>query len=605
MKHTLLKLFTFFVLGASAQTYTINTLAGKGAGGYSGDGGPATAAELKSPADGFPDASGNIYIADELNNRVRIVNTAGIISTFAGNGIMGFSGDNGPATGAELYYPTDVSTDGSGNVYIKDFENNRVRKINNAGIISTIAGNGIAGYSGDGGPATAAEINFSWSMYSDDSGNIYIAEGTNNRIRKVNTAGIINTIAGTGTAGYSGDGGPATAAKLNNPTGVYSDISGNVYIAEYQGYRIRMVNTAGIISTIAGTGAAGYSGDGGPATAAKLDWPDGVCSDSLGNIYIADYAGNRIRMVNTNGIINTIAGNGTGGYSGDGGPATGAELYNPTRVHIAPSGNIYIADWANNRIRTLALTCTLTVTTCSPVNVTCNGSNNGCLSACPGGGTPPYTYLWAPNGGTGNNACNLTAGCYTITVVDMNGCRAIDSGCITQPTPLTLSVTATPDTVCAGGCSTLKVVASGGSPPYNNYAWSNGATTSSINVCPPNTTTYTVSVFDSHGCITDSTITVIVNTCVGIPGINSSISEFLLYPNPNNGIFTLEVKSEEVRTKSALEVYNMLGQQIKTEVLTNKKTAIDLSSQPNGIYLYRLITETGNLVSEGKFIIAK
>jgi sugar lactone lactonase YvrE len=353
-KKTLLCL-SFIVYSLSfIHAQTITTFAGNGTGGFFGDGGQATAAELYQPAGVFPDASGNVYIADELNYRIRVVNSAGIISTIAGNGTQGFSGDGGPATAAEFHYPNDVSLDGSGNIYVNDYSNDRIRMINTNGIISTAAGNGINGYSGDGGPATAAELGSGWGACCDGSGNIFIPDASNNRIRKVNTAGIITTIAGTGTAGFSGDGGPATAAQISGPNGVYPDGAGNVYIADYGGNRIRMVNTAGIISTVAGNGTAGYSGDGGQGTAAEINAPTGVCSDGAGNVYIAEYGGNRIRMVSAGGIISTLAGNGAAGYSGDNGPATAAQVNVPARVHITPSGILYVADWNNHRIRKIS-----------------------------------------------------------------------------------------------------------------------------------------------------------------------------------------------------------------------------------------------------------
>jgi sugar lactone lactonase YvrE len=329
----------------------IDTVAGTGTAGYSGDGGAATAAKLNTPLCITVDSSGNIYIADTYNNRIRKVNTSGIITTVAGNGTVGYSGDGGAATAAQLFYPAGITIDISGNLYIADWRNNRIRKVNTSGIISTVAGTGTAGYSGDGGAATAAQVNNPIGVTIDSTGNIYIADRDNRRIRKVNTSGIISTVAGTGTAGYSGDGGAATAAQLNNPTGVSIDSTGNIYIADLINNRIRKVNTSGIISTVAGTGTAGYSGDGGAATAAMLYNPYQITVDSNDNIYIADTYNNRIRKVDTSGIISTVAGNGTQGHSGDGGDPTGAQLNTPRGVTVDSSGNICIADTNNNRIR--------------------------------------------------------------------------------------------------------------------------------------------------------------------------------------------------------------------------------------------------------------
>jgi len=330
---------------------TINTYAGKGIVGYSGDGGQATAAEINEDEGVAVDAAGNVYIGDENNNRIRKVTTAGVISTYGGNGTSGFTGDGGQATAAEISYPDGLRLDAAGNLYIADAGNNRVRKITTAGIISTCAGNGTAGFSGDGGQATAAELNFVTDVAADAAGNVYIADYSNDRIRKVATTGIITTFAGNGAGGFGGDGGQATAAQLSGPYGVRTDVSGNVYIQDYSNDRIRKVATTGIISTYAGNGTAGFSGDGGQATAAEISGPVALTFDAAGNCYVADYVNNRIRKITPAGVISTYAGNGIGGYSGDGGLATAGEMDEPIDVAMSTSGCLYIADWINNRIR--------------------------------------------------------------------------------------------------------------------------------------------------------------------------------------------------------------------------------------------------------------
>ncbi|MGP8216504.1 MAG: T9SS type A sorting domain-containing protein [Bacteroidia bacterium] len=342
--------FQLLTFNCTAQVLDIYTFAGNGINGYSGDGGPDTTAELSDPWGLARDGKGNIYIGDNGNNRVRMINTSGVISTVAGTGKYGFSGDGGAATAAEISAPRGVAVDASGNIYIADYSNNRIRKVNTSGTISTVAGNGIAGYSGDGAAATAAQLYYPPGVAVDGAGNIYIAAGQMNRIRVVNTSGIINTIAGDGTAGYSGDGGSAITAELYNPQGVTPDASGNIYIADYGNNRVRKVNTAGNISTVAGTGKAGYNGDGGAATAAELYNPTGVTIDSAGDIYIADNNNSRVRKVSTTGIISTVAGDSNTGYSGNGGLATMAELNGPTSI-LLNSGIIYIADQDNSCIR--------------------------------------------------------------------------------------------------------------------------------------------------------------------------------------------------------------------------------------------------------------
>jgi hypothetical protein len=340
-------------LGASLmQAQNINTIAGNGVAAFSGDGGQATAAELNTPSGVAVDASGNIFIADQYNNRIRKVTPGGVISTVVGNGTAGYTGDGGAATAAELDRPCAITLDKSGNMYIADYINNCVREVTAAGIISTIAGNGVGGggLGGDGGPATAATISLPGGVAVDNHGNLYIGQYYNSIIRKVNTSGIISTVAGNGTAGYSGDGGQATAAELNSCSTLWVDTLGNMYISDDLNNRIRKVNTSGIISTIAGNGTAGFSGDGGPATAAELDRSDAVVFDVAGNMYISEENNSRIRKVNPAGIISTYAGNGTAGFSGDGGPATAAELNYPV-ITVDAAGDIFVADRSNNRVR--------------------------------------------------------------------------------------------------------------------------------------------------------------------------------------------------------------------------------------------------------------
>ena len=343
----------FLSFSLVVQSQIINTLAGNGTGGFSGDGGPATAAELASPSAIGIDASGNVYFADYSNQRIRMINSSGVISTFAGNGFSGYSGDGGQATAAELNSAFGVCFDAAtGNVYIADGSNNCVRMVNTSGIISTIAGNGTSAFSGDGGPATAAEMSFPEFVVTDNSGNLYIADNGNGSIRMVNSSGIISTIIGNGTQGYSGDGGQATAAQLNSPGGMSIDGSGNIFVADESNNRIRMVNSSGIINTVAGIGTFGYSGDGGQATAAELNVPYDVSVDAYGDLYVADLSNSVIRMIDATGVISTFAGTGTAGFSGDGGAATAAQCQYPSGVHVdLPSGNVYIGDENNNRVR--------------------------------------------------------------------------------------------------------------------------------------------------------------------------------------------------------------------------------------------------------------
>ncbi|TMB73578.1 MAG: hypothetical protein E6J52_11405, partial [Chloroflexi bacterium] len=375
---------------------TISTYAGSGSRGFSGDGGPAAAAQLNNPVGMALDPAGNLYIADNANNRIRKVTSGGTISTYAGSGSFGFSGDGGPATDAQLGVPVGVALDPAGNLYIADHDNGRIRKVTSGGTISTYAGSGSRGLSGDGGPATAAQLYSPHGVALDTAGNLYIADS--NRIRKVTPGGTISTYAGTGTGPFSGDGGPATAAQLSSPAGVALDLTGNLYIADDGNYRIRKVTPGGTISTYAGGGSSNFSGDGGPATAAQLNVPVGVALDPAGNLYIADQGNSRIRKVTPGGTISTYAGTDTPGFSGDGGPATAAQLNVPVGVAVDPAGNLYIADSGSSRIRKVGPGGTIS---------TYAGGGGGTPGFLGDGGPATAAYLNNPVGVTLDPAGNL------------------------------------------------------------------------------------------------------------------------------------------------------------------------------------------------------
>jgi sugar lactone lactonase YvrE len=344
-------------LGAGTpQTGTIEIVAGTGVWGFSGDGGTGTEASFWGVQCLALDSKGNILIADSMNQRVRQVSSSGLITTLAGSGPVGmsagrFSGDGGPATQAGLSWPHGVAVDGAGNLFISEWMNHRVRRVGPDGKITTVAGTGKQGFSGDGGPATAAALSGPYGLAVDRAGNLFIADFHNGRVRKVSPNGTITTVAGGGT-GELGDGGPATAAVLNTPAGVAVDSAGNLFIASQNSHRVRKVSPNGMISTVAGSGpggirAGGFSGDGGPATKAQFKFVSSVAVDHAGNLFITDGDNHRVRKVSPDGTITTVAGGGTRGLV-DGIAATAATFY-PFAVAVDGAGNLLVAD-SSNRI---------------------------------------------------------------------------------------------------------------------------------------------------------------------------------------------------------------------------------------------------------------
>ena len=487
LARTVLILICLLLLHAhSTNAQVIVTVAGTGVAGYSGDGGPATSATMNIPAGIAFDKSGNLLIADQENAVIRKLDiSTGIITTVAGNGT--YPGDGLPATQAGLYGPTGLAVDQAGNILIVEEYGAIVRKIDaTTGIISTIAGVPRAGfnYSGDGGPATNAGFYQPSGIVVDGSGNLYIADRENNVVREINAAtGVISTVVGyyPGNPGYSGDGGPANRATLNECPRVALDQAGNLLIGDQTNNVIRKVDEAtGIIRTIAGTGFGGYAGDGGPADAALLNQPSGAVVDANGNIYITDSYNNVIRKIEaTTGVISTVAGNGVQGYSGDGGPALNASFYRPVDMAFDASGNLYIADAHNNVIRKIMLCATAKPTvsiTQSPATLC---TSNPLFTAVAVNGGPLPTYQWQLNGlNVGTNsptylAANVAYGAtVTCTITSSTPCAiAIAvSNAVTVTGALTAALTDN-GAGCAG--DTLRVKASN---PLAQITWYNGAT---------------------------------------------------------------------------------------------------------------------------------
>ena len=617
MKRRFFILFLSVFLSGLAErsaAQTINTVAGTGAAAFGGDGALATAANVNMPYGVATDTHGNVYIADYNNNRIRKINIAtGIIKTVAGTGVAGGLGDGGLATAAQIQLPRTLMVDDTGSIYFSDYGNNRVRKIDTFGYIHAFAGVGsIPGFSGDGGPATAAQLGEVWGIARDDAGNFYLADQLNNRVRKVDPSGIITTFAGNGVAFFGGDGGPATAAKIQYPTGVATDHMGNLYVADNGNNRIRKINSAGIINTIAGSAAYGFAGDGGPSTASKLYYPRSVCTDISGNVYITDIQNFRIRKINTLGIISTIIGNGTEGFSGDGGPATAAEIDQSSGVAVDLSGNIYISDNNNNRIREVS------IITHAPLFI---GGHAQEVTICPDveiinidtlldvndidvGQTETWSLVQPPISGLALTAYStLSTGSAmmpsTLTYTPALSFTGLDSfkvrvtdGIYSDTTTIFVNILPHPsagvitgaDSVCPGGVTTLTDTVAGGSWSITNASVAISAT----GVVTAGTTagTDTVVYTFTNQCGTATTIFPITvkSICINEVGnVNGNENGISIYPEPNHGSFSLSVAAATTEP-ALLTVTNMMGQKVKEmTVTTNKETAMALDV-PAGVY---------------------
>lgn len=525
------------------------------------------------------DDSGNVFISDNGNNTVRKVNPSGIISRFAGNGLTyGPFGEGGPATAACIASANGIATDATGNVYIST--GGQVRKIDKSNIITTVAGNGsLSG--GDGGPATAAGLNRCQGLAVDKSGNVYIADYGNNKVRKINSSGIISTIAGNGTVGYSGDGLIATNAELNQPTDVAVDASGNVYIADYSNFVVRKVNTAGIISTFAGDGTFSHKGDGSPATSAGFVYPFGVCVDASGNVYISEEGD--VRVVNSSGIINDYAGSYPGGSTaGDGGPAQSAQLLMPQQMDVDICGNLYIADYGNDNVRK--------VSGISGGTNICTGSNTPFVPVSPGG-TWSSSALAVASVSAAGMVNAITPGTsiiiYTIGVIS-----AITTVTV-SPAPVAGTLTG-PPYICVYSSTVL--VSSAPSGVWTHHSASLDMEDSLITGHDAgwDTVRYTVTT----GCGTARTVfpilVVNLSQCDSMEHLYVSASPALsetlqLYPNPSKGSFTILLSSGTDEQVPVI-ITNIMGEKVGELVInSNKENTINLN-QPAGIYFISINT---------------
>ncbi len=530
LAHTLLLLF-YFTFWAKGQIIT--TIAGTiGVAGYSGNSGPAVSALLRNPVGIAADATGNIYFTDQNNYVVRKIDNGGNITTVAGNGVPGYSGDGGNAILASFRSPVAVAVDKAGNLFIADNACNVIRKVDVAGIITTFAGNGMPGYVGDLGPSIQAELSGPTGVAVDNNGNVYISDVGNRVVRKVNAAGFIGTFAGNGTIGYSGDGGPSNFSQLGTPAGIATDVANNVYIADSYYSVIRMINASGVISTFAGNGTAGYGGDGGLAVSAQLGIasPQGLASDGQGNVWVSDYENFAIRRIGPNGIIRTIAGNGSAGYSGDGGPAIAAQLRYAWGIAADNSGNLYMTDVFDHTIRKILLCPTIAASGVSinaTVTAACEGTPVTFTATLTGAGSSPKVQ-WMVNGKTagtnnpvfvtdslGNGdvvSCMLTSGDVCIAPA-----RSNDIPVTIFPNPV---VTLPPDTAIFFGSSAVLDPLVTGS--IVGYQWTpagglSDPTIASPIATPQDSVTYHLTVTSGDGCIGEGKITLLLLRKLQIP----------------------------------------------------------------------------------------
>ncbi len=654
---------------------TIITISGTGTAGFSGDGGAATSAKVNLSTSICRDFYGNIFIADRSNHRIRKIDfSTGNISTVAGTGTAGFSGDGGLATNAQLNQPIGVTVSMDGTIFISDNTNNRIRKVDANGIITTYAGTGVAGYSGDGGQATLAKLNLPWGVFLDKSGNLYIADRSNDRVRKIDNTGIISTVAGTGTAGYSGNGGLAINAKFDKPISLSVDTAYNIFIADENNNRVRKVTySTGIVSLVAGTGTATYSGDGGAAISASLNKPCGVAVDLSGNIYISDRMNQRLRKVNTSGIISTIAGTGTVGFSGDGGNATAAKINYPRELFSDGSGNIYFADTDNNRIRKITY-CnfpSIPSLSASSYNAVCKGTNDT-LKISSGKLNDALNWEWYSGtcGGT-----HVGSGISIIVAPDATTTYFVrgEGACVTPYAcaNFTVTVNTLPDTpgtikgaatVCSGSVNTYSITPVSGATSYSwtlPDGWAGNSTTHSIsakandtdgnitvtanNTCGksnPQTLAVTVNLIDTSVDVSDVVLSanaigakyqwidclngnkpisgdtnqrfttatngkfaVIISqngctdtsTCYNVyaVGLENNVDQTAIniFPNPTYGKFTILNALMNGTREGSIEIYSILGQQIFfTQIQKSGLVQIDISDQPQGIYFLKLQT---------------
>ncbi len=591
----------------------ITTIAGNGSPGFSGDGGAATAAKLHNPLGVAIDPGGNVYVADMYNSAIRKITAAGTISTIAGNGTAGYSGNGGAAISAQLFFPTSVCVDGGGTVFIADNQNNVIRKVDNSGIITTIAGNGTNGFNGDGGAAVSASLALPYGVTVDDAGNVYIADQGNNRVRTVNSAGNISTFAGPGY--YSGDGGPAGAATMHRPQGVATDGNGNFYIADTYNRVVRKVDSSSTITTIAGTGTAGNTGNGGPAVTATFYLPSAVAADGFGNVYVLD-SNSTIRKINTSGIINAFAGTGIAGYNGDSRPAASAQLNRPVGIAADQVGNVYIADFGNNRIRMVDTMGTITTF-----------AGNGSPGFSGNGGPAAAAQINGPEGVAVDNYGN-------VFIADFNNymIRKVD----TSGTISTIAGTGTGGSDYSGPALSTNIIPTGvGTDNAGNVFILNnsddfvqeinpsgfinkiaGLSSEDYGICGENGIDSAADLSNPLGIATDNNgniyiadefnnrIRIIyVSVVAAAPTLSRDADNITVFPNPANDLFT--VKLPATCRECIMTIYNAVGQVVTTRTFEpgSDEFTYNLNGISAGSYFVKVNTSTNTY--RQKIVIVK
>lgn len=624
-KKSILLFCLLFCFTAQNHAQIITTIGGVGYGGFTGDGGPATLATIAGPNGLAIDNSGLLYVTDFGNKRVRTINSAGFINTISGYGVAAWSGDGGSALIAGQQ-PTDLVISAMGEIIFTDFQNYRLRKINSAGIISTFAGNGISGVSGDGVPATSAQLHGLF-LAAHENGDIYLSDSY--RIRKVDTNGIISNFAGTGTVGYSGDGGPAISAQFNSATGMVFDDTGNLYIADVSNHCVRKINKAGIISTIAGTGIAGYTGDGGAALLATFYQPKSLAIDGLNNLYIADYRNYCIRKINTSGIVTTISGTGISGYTGDGGLAIIAQLKGPEKIVTDSVSNIYIGD-GGTRVRMIHS---------GNLRPTFTGGKSQLLSVCENdtawlnalltvadadaGQTATWVLSVAPLHGTATVAYSTTSTGGTLIPTGLYYTPApgywgndtfrvrVDDGISAYKT--TIYVTVTPfhagtitgsSTVCAGDTIILANTTTGGVWSSSNTAIATVDTTGAVVGVMAGDAIVSYTITNACGSVIATFPIGVLSTAECPLAVSSQTLQkgiLNVHPNPATGAFTIHFSSPYDEHGRVI-ITNVAGEQVKEmNIETNKETPVNTGAKwglPGGIYFVNATTPHHHLTTK-------